>query len=764
MNRAKSNMSTGTNETSRGYFDPPQIPDHSLLRRIGEGSYGEVWLGRSVTGAYRAVKIIYRNRFGSAKPFEREFKGILRFEPVSRTHESQVDILHVGSGPDYFFYIMELADDVLRGREIDSDHYAPHILSCDLLNRGRLEVAECLEIALTLTTALEHLHQHGLVHRDIKPSNIIFVDGKAKLADIGLVSHRDATLSVVGTEGFIPPEGPGTPQADIFSLGKVLYEASTGRDRTHFPELPTEFHEFSDREKFLELNAVINKACRKNADERYRSAREMQEDLALLQKGKSIRKVHATRRRLALLGKVAVVAGLLGASAVGYEFLIANRLAELQAPAHPGQGRLANRLPMRDPAATAAQIDLSDYYNVTLPEFLHANTTNSETVIDIPSLWEIDGIHYDVRGLIQLNTQNLRIELGDGEVFPSLMNGIRIGQYCEKLYFLHGALAGAPADQTIGFYLVNFANGHTTRVPIQYGRHIRDVYTSAGNLHDLPEAKLVRQFLSPGAPSLGRPRSVYAMCWTNPHPNLLVWDVSFVAKPTLSPPFLLAITAETGKANPPSDAEIEQAINNDLTSFLDHLRANADHYPRINRPDGAAPSGEFCRLNLEMKPDGIDGEFFSAVRFTTPPRTDQDFLWAFTCDDSQVSWGMQPVRGSLQVGFEEWWKGKPEIIQNAPQGISDTIVLQFLDGRKLMPKSDYLLWFTKKSDTPLILHLKIVFSPHGVTDPNEVESLLTTLGLNPLFSAKVDGQNASASQQFFRVYCLGAYASMWKSR
>ena len=48
----------------------------------------------------------------------------------------------------------------------------------------------------------------------------------------------NAELSYVGTEGFIPPEGPGTPQADIFSLGKVLYEASTGNDRQYFPELP----------------------------------------------------------------------------------------------------------------------------------------------------------------------------------------------------------------------------------------------------------------------------------------------------------------------------------------------------------------------------------------------------------------------------------------------------------------------------------------------------------------------------------------------
>jgi serine/threonine protein kinase len=92
----------------------------------------------------------------------------------------------------------------------------------ELEQRGRLPFNECLEIALALATALEHLHRNGLVHRDIKPSNIIFVNGSPKLADIGLVAPADATLSCVGTEGFLPPEGPGSPQADIYSLGKVL--------------------------------------------------------------------------------------------------------------------------------------------------------------------------------------------------------------------------------------------------------------------------------------------------------------------------------------------------------------------------------------------------------------------------------------------------------------------------------------------------------------------------------------------------------------
>ena len=65
-------------------------------------------------------------------------------------------------------------------------------------------------------------------------SNIIFVSGQPKLADIGLVTGIDEAKSFVGTAGYIPPEGPGRPEADIYSLGKVLYEAPPERTATSF--------------------------------------------------------------------------------------------------------------------------------------------------------------------------------------------------------------------------------------------------------------------------------------------------------------------------------------------------------------------------------------------------------------------------------------------------------------------------------------------------------------------------------------------------
>ena len=310
----------------------PDVPDHTLLRCIGRGSYGEVWLARNVLGTHRAVKIVYRASFQNEKPYEREFSGMQKFEPLSRSHEGLVDVLQIGRNDQagYFYYIMELADDDNAGPTfpgdqsrpgssttgkaggdgprkiservaVNTDRYKPRTLKSELEHRGRLSFEECLKIGLSLSSALGFLHQNSLIHRDIKPSNIIFVHGLAKLADIGLVADASDAKSFVGTEGFIPPEGPGTVQADIYSLGKVFYEVSTGMDRHEFPELPAELMASEEAGQIVELNETVLKACEPDPKRRYASAEKLHADLEWLQSGKSIKLLRQIDRRMSRL-------------------------------------------------------------------------------------------------------------------------------------------------------------------------------------------------------------------------------------------------------------------------------------------------------------------------------------------------------------------------------------------------------------------------------------------------------------------------------
>lgn len=256
------------------FRDKVQIPDFRLIKRIGSGAYGEVWLAQSVTGAMRAVKIVWREDFELTKTFHREFLGIQQFEPISRGHPGLVHILHVGWNEEhgYYYCVMELADDAeaSEGGEEGWKTYVPRTLSTDMRRHGRLDLHFCQEAGAFIADALHYMHQRGLTHRDIKPSNIIYCDNVCKLADIGLVATF-GERSFVGTEGFVPPEGPGTPQADIYSLGKVLYEMSSGKDRMEFPEVPEGISD-SEWPFWKQFNRVICKACAPDLNERFQTA------------------------------------------------------------------------------------------------------------------------------------------------------------------------------------------------------------------------------------------------------------------------------------------------------------------------------------------------------------------------------------------------------------------------------------------------------------------------------------------------------------
>jgi serine/threonine protein kinase len=193
-----------------------------------------------------------------------------------------VDFVSHQKPEGYFFYVMELGDPLEVDWERKPSTYKPR----DLVSERRrsreqkLSVRECVRIGLALADALEFLHQQGLTHRDIKPQNVIFVNGRPKLADMGLISEiwpPDQKHTYVGTPGYMPPppESPGTPQADIYALGMLLYVLSTGRNPTFFPEISTTLADSTEIDDFFRLNPIILKACDPDRTQRYQSAVEM---------------------------------------------------------------------------------------------------------------------------------------------------------------------------------------------------------------------------------------------------------------------------------------------------------------------------------------------------------------------------------------------------------------------------------------------------------------------------------------------------------
>ena len=418
----------------------PDIPDHRLCGIIGRGSYGEVWFGKSALGTPRAVKVVRRDWFEKEEHFERELRGIQKFEPVSREHEGLVDILQAGRTGNDLYYVLELADpvEVVLSQDTgdtggvnrkapwpDSEDYQPKSLSAELGRRGRFPVDECVSVGKMLAGALAHLHKAGLIHRDVKPSNIIFVGGVPKLADIGLVTAIGEAHSIVGTIGYMPPEGPGSAQSDIFSLGKVVYEMATGKQCQEFPALPSpDLSGASESAGIAELNEIVLKACASDLSRRYQSAEEMAAEFELLERGKSVLKRRRITDQRLLLAKAGGFIAIGGAA-----FLLARLSFDAVKQTHAP-----------DPGASAANVALESTTIAVLPfESEGGEPTEPEIVGQLSREFArringIRGIHAveappfilrgtpeQIRGALhQLNIFTIlegRVRIGDNEVF-----------------------------------------------------------------------------------------------------------------------------------------------------------------------------------------------------------------------------------------------------------------------------------------------------------------------------------------------------------
>lgn len=240
----------------------------------GEGAYGVVWLVGDAIGRKIAVKIVDKSRLGNS--WEREYKGMQNYCMRVGTDPHLIAILHVADVGSCFAYTMEAADNFSS----DPEQYVPDTLQIRLERRGRFAVEEVVSIAQELLCGLKTLHSLGLVHRDIKPGNILFVHGKAKIGDIGLVASSESSVSIAGTPGFLPPEllhletmNVRDCAQDLYSLGKVMYCMFSGYSPELYPSLPSELY----RDPSLRhLNEFINHACSRERKKRFQTTEEFE--------------------------------------------------------------------------------------------------------------------------------------------------------------------------------------------------------------------------------------------------------------------------------------------------------------------------------------------------------------------------------------------------------------------------------------------------------------------------------------------------------
>src|ERR1700694_426703 len=268
---------------------------YETLAELGRGGMGVVYRARDpLIGRIVAVKTIRLSEEGTGMSHD---QLVARFQIEARaagllTHPNIVVIYDVGESDGIYYITMEL----VNGKSLQS-----------MLDSGEnFLLPRLLRIMERVGSALQFAHDHSVVHRDIKPANIMLTsDDLVKITDFGtamILQYGAAKqTSAMGTPGYMSPEqikGKAIDgRTDIFSLGVMLYEMTTGQKPFRGQDIATILYHILNEEPVpphqvnpripLGVSSTILKALTKSPHLRYENCRELLEDLKNYRPGES---------------------------------------------------------------------------------------------------------------------------------------------------------------------------------------------------------------------------------------------------------------------------------------------------------------------------------------------------------------------------------------------------------------------------------------------------------------------------------------------
>lgn len=191
--------------------------------------------------------------------------------------------------------------------------------------------------------------------------------------------------------------------------------------------------------------------------------------------------------------------------------------------------------------ANQSPIDLGQFYNARLADSWLNPEWSGNTLENLaPGRHSVKGIQFDVRGVLQLQGQKLRLV---SPQFPTNALGILVGRPFRRIFLFHGTVWTATQNAEIAALRLHYEDGADDSVFLKFGYHVRDWWSRPGDSKRTPGSWIAWTGRNPRTP-VGVELKLYATMFNNPHPEKKVRSVDFCSTMSDSAPFLLAMTVE----------------------------------------------------------------------------------------------------------------------------------------------------------------------------------------------------------------------------